>query len=77
MSNPRIHQAVADAVNLVNHHRGVTSVKLLFNDDPTAVDIVANSARIFGDTFEFVAGFESYGGSFSELRGIEARVIQH
>lgn len=77
MKDRAIQQAVADAVHLVNHNSGGTAVKLMFADDPTAVDIVANSAKLYGDTFEFVAGFESYGGMLSELRGIEAKVITH
>ena len=75
--NPELHRAVANAVNLVNSHSGHTCVRLRFCDEPSEIDFVANSASIEGATFEFQAGFETYGGSLEELSDIRTEVIQH
>lgn len=75
--NPDMRRAVADAVSLVNTHSGHTAIRLLFASgaDPE-VDFVANSAVLRGKTFEFTAGFETYGGSVDELSEISATVIE-
>ena len=75
--NPELRRAVAQAVDLVNSHSGQTSVHLRFADDPAAIDFVANAARLQGATFEFQAGFETYGGSVEELSEIKTEVIGH
>lgn len=75
MKGPLEHK-VRDAVELVNRHSGKTAVRLMFQDDGAVeIDFVANSARITGGAFEFVAGFETYGGSVDELAQIDARLI--
>lgn len=71
-----LQNAVNSAVNLVNHHSGQTSVHLRFNDgEPAEIDFVANAASLSGRSFEFVAGYETYGGSLDELVEITAKVI--
>ena len=70
-----LRRAVAEAVDVVNAHSGQTSVHLRFAGDPAAVDFVANSARLQGATFEFQAGFETYGGSVDELSEIKTEII--
>ena len=70
-----LRRAVMQAVELVNTHAGQTSVSLRFADDPADVNFVANSARLQGITFEFQAGFETYGGSVEELSDIKTEVI--
>lgn len=72
---PKLDQAVRQAVDLVNSHAGQTSVHLLFNDDPTELDFIANSARLQGPLFEFKAGFETYGGRVDELSDIRFEII--
>lgn len=72
-----LRRAVMQAVNLVNAHSGQTSVHLRFADDPSAIDFVANSARIQGERFEFQSGFETYGGAVEELSDIKTEVIGH
>jgi hypothetical protein len=72
-----LRRAVMQAVDLVNAHSGQTSVHLRFADEPTTIDFVANAARMQGGTFEFQAGFETYGGSVEELSDIKTEVIGH
>lgn len=74
-----LKQAVADAVNLVNAHSGKATIRLRFADAGFGdeIDFVANSARLNGDVFTFVSGFETFGGKVSELAGISAEVIKH
>ncbi len=70
-----IQRAVQDAVSLVNSHAGAARVRLWFEDDPAAIDFVANSASLRDNCFEFRAGFETYGGNVAELRDILIEVI--
>jgi len=72
-----LQRAVANAVNLVNTHAGQTAVRLRFADDPSEVDFVANAATCADGSFEFQAGFETYGGNVAELSDICAEVIHH
>ncbi|TWT44259.1 hypothetical protein RAS1_06690 [Phycisphaerae bacterium RAS1] len=74
-----LKQAVADAVNLVNAHSGKATIRLRFASDGLSdeLDFVANSARLNGDMFTFVSGFETFGGKVAELAGISAEVIKH
>lgn len=72
----QIARAVADAVKLVNANSGNACVRLRFNEDAGEVDFVANSATISGESFEFISGFDSFGGSLRELADIRAEVIQ-
>jgi hypothetical protein len=72
-----LRRAVAKAVDLVNSHSGQTSVHLRFVNDPSAIDFIANSARLQGAAFEFQAGFETYGGSVDELSEIRTEVLGH
>ncbi len=74
---PEIQRAIASAVDLVNTHSGQACVRLRFLDDPEELELVANSASLRGNTFEFVAGFETYGGSVEELRSVQAELINH
>jgi hypothetical protein len=64
-------------VNLVNSHAGQTCIHLRFADDSGDIDFVANAARFSNGSFEFQAGFETYGGNVEELAEIRAEVIQH
>ena len=73
--NPNLNQAVRDAVDLVNSNAGHTSVHLMFHDDSSALDFIANSARLQGPMFEFNAGFETYGGRIDELSDIRFEII--
>lgn len=75
--SPELRRAVASAVDLVNSHSGQTCVRLRFTGEPSEVNFVANSARLRGVTFEFQAGFETYGGSVEELSDISTEVIAH
>jgi hypothetical protein len=75
--DPRLHHAVVRAVDVVNSHSGHTTVHLRFAEDLADVDFVANSAKLHGVTFEFQAGFETYGGSVDELSEIKTEVIGH
>jgi hypothetical protein len=73
--DPELRRAVADAVNLVNAHSGQTSVHLRFSNEPTAINFIANAARVQDNDFEFQAGFETYGGRLEELSEIRAELI--
>jgi hypothetical protein len=74
--NPQLHQAVADAVRLVNNYSGQTNVRIRFRaGEPTDVDLVANTASLHGDRFTFTAGFQTVDGTVAELAGIQADVI--
>lgn len=75
--NAELQRAVKSAVNLVNSHSGQTCVHLRFSDDASDVDFIANAARVSGGSFEFQAGFETYGGSVEELSDIRVEIIQH
>jgi len=70
-----LRRAVASAVDVVNAHAGQTCVRLRFAGDPSEVNFVANAAELRGATFEFQAGFETYGGSVEELSDISTEVI--
>lgn len=70
-----IRAAVNEAVKVVNANAGKTCVHLQFAGDPSGLDFVANSATVHGGSFEFQAGFETYGGSVEELAGVRADVI--
>jgi hypothetical protein len=69
--------AVADAVRVVNDHRGETCVRLLFAGDPEGIDFIANAGRFQDGRFEFHAGFETLSGSVEELADIRAEIIKH
>ena len=75
--NQELRRAIAQAVDLVNSHSGQASVHLRFANDPSAIDFIANSARLQEGRFEFQAGFETYGGSLEELSEISTEVIGH
>ena len=70
-----IRAAVDEAVRIVNANAGKTCVHLQFAGDPVGVDFVANAATMQGGSFEFQAGFETYGGMVDELAGVRADVI--
>lgn len=72
-----LRRAVAEAVDVVNTHSGQATVHLRFASDPVGIDFVANSARMLGGTFEFQAGFETYGGLVEELSEIRTELIGH
>jgi hypothetical protein len=74
---PSLQQAVADAVRLVNAHSGQACVRLQFNADVAEVDLVANSASLQGDRFQFTAGFQTVDGTIGELANIRTEVIGH
>ena len=76
MADSHLRKAVTDAVDLVNSHSGAASVRLEFNSETVPpVDFVANSGTFEGETFTFTAGFETYGGSMNELKGIQTELI--
>ncbi len=76
MNDSHLRKAVTDAVDLVNSHSGAASVRLEFNSETVPpVDFVANSGSVDGGHFTFTAGFETYGGSVEELKGIRAELI--
>ena len=71
-----MQSAVASAVKLVNDHAGQAAIRLRFNStELSEVDFVANSASLQGERFVFTAGFESFGGTLSELADIHAALI--
>ncbi len=76
MNDSHLRKAVTDAVDLVNSHSGAASVRLEFNSETAPpLDFVANSGSVEGEHFTFTAGFETYGGSVEELKGIRAELI--
>lgn len=75
--NTDLRSAVADAVNVVNHHAGQTCVHLRFAGDTDHIDFVANSANLLDGVFEFKAGFETVCGKIDELEDIRTQVIGH
>ncbi len=76
MNDSHLRKAVTDAVDLVNSHSGAASVRLEFNSATVPpVDFVANSGSVEGEHFTFTAGFETYGGSVDELKGIQTELI--
>lgn len=68
-------QAVESAVDLVNTHSGLACVHLRFADDLDEIDFVANSASFQNGQFQFQAGFDTYGGSVTELSDIRTELI--
>jgi hypothetical protein len=66
---------IRDVVRMVNENSGQTNVRLRYCDDCDEISFVANSARLDGSNFEFVAGFETYCGSVQDLADLSATVI--
>jgi hypothetical protein len=72
-----LHRAVADAVDLVNAKPGLTYVRLRFAEDPSEVEVLANSASLNGESFAFSTGFETLSGELTELAGIRTEPVSN
>lgn len=70
-----LNNVIRDVVRMVNENSGQTSVRLRYCDDCDDINFVANSARLDGCSFEFVAGFETYCGTVEDLADLSANVI--
>jgi hypothetical protein len=71
-----LSRAVAEAVNVVNSHQGETTVWLRFAESETEeFDFVANAAKLTGNSFEFMAGYDTFAGTVDELKEIRVQVI--